>query len=153
MKRRVILCDIDHTLSAAWYRDPMIGAETWDTYHAASVADEPIHDVMSLINSLAGSLTDDEWIIIGLTARPEKWRSLTMQWLVKHGIHMDELLMRPDESYNPAPEIKVQLAQERFPGDQLKDNVAFLVEDREDVCEAFHNLGITALQVKGRKND
>lgn len=151
MKRKTILVDIDHTLSAAWHRDPMIGGcGGWDAYHAASEKDEPIHDVMSIINSLA---FHGDWYIIALTARTEKWRSLTNRWLVKHGINIDELLMRPDDAYHPAPEIKVQLAQERFPGDQLKDQVAFLIDDREDVCEAFHQLGITTLQVRGRKND
>jgi hypothetical protein len=150
--RRTILVDIDHTLSAAWHRDELIGAEGgWNAYHSAAPQDEPIHDVMSLINGLVFS--DETWTIIALTARPEKWRNITMAWLVKHGIHIDELLMRPDESWHPAPEIKVQLAQQRFPGDSLTNEVAFLLEDRADVCEAFHTLGITTLQVKGRQND
>jgi hypothetical protein len=148
MTRLTVLVDIDHTLSAAWHRDHMIGVETWDAYHSASIQDKPIHDVMMLINSLHCQ----GWMIIGLTARPEKWRRLTMDWLVNHFIKMDELLMRPDEAYHPAPEIKVQLAQERFPGDELINKVAFLIEDREDVCEAFHALGITTLQVKGRQS-
>ncbi len=153
--RRTVLVDIDHVLSAAWHRDHMIGVESWDAYHSASKDDEPIHDVMALVNTLsqAGSLLNDEWYIVGLTARPEKWRNVTNQWLVKHGIFLDELLMRPDEAFHPAPEIKVQLVQERFPDSKLKDEIAFLLEDREDVCEAFHQLGITTLQVKGRQND
>lgn len=151
MSKNIILVDIDHTLSAAWHRDPMIGGcGGWDAYHAASKNDEPIHDVMSLTNALHKS----GWTIIGLTARPEKWRNLTMQWLVRRGITMDELLMRPDEAFHPAPEIKVQLATDKFGGtEQLKNQVAFLLEDREDVCEAFHQLGITTLQVRGRQTN
>jgi hypothetical protein len=91
------------------------------------------------------------WLIVGITARPEKWRALSMKTLIKHNVSMDELLMRPDEAFHPAPEIKVLLAQKRFPGTTLQDEVAFLLEDREDVCEAFHALGITTLQVKGRQ--
>jgi hypothetical protein len=64
---------------------------------------------------------------------------------------MDELLMRPDEAFHPAPEIKLALVQERF-GDKIADEVAFLLEDREDVCEAFQALGITTLQVRGRQS-
>ena len=146
--RRTILVDIDHTLSAAWCRDPMIGGEGgWDAYHAASKDDQPIHDVMAIVNTLQ----EAEWLIVGITARPEKWRNVTNQWLLKHGIFLDELLMRPDDAFHPAPEIKVQLALERF--SDIKNQVAFLLEDREDVCEAFHALGITTLQVKGRQND
>lgn len=146
MNRRTVLIDIDHTLSAAWHRDGMIGGcAGWDGYHAASIDDQPIHDVMSLVNDLHKV----GWLTIGITARPEKWRSLTNKWLVQHGIQLDELLMRPDEAFHPAPEIKVQLAQQRF--SNLPDQVAFLIEDRDDVCEAFHALGITTLQVKGRR--
>lgn len=144
--RRIVLCDIDHVLSAAWHRDHMIGVESWDAYHSASVADEPIHDVMSLVNTLH----NDGWTIIALTARPEKWRNITMAWLVRHGIKVDEILMRPDESFHPAPEMKLQLAAERF--SDITNQVAFLIEDRDDVCEAFHALGITTLQVKGRQS-
>lgn len=145
--RRTVLVDIDHTLSAAWHRDPMIGGcGGWDAYHSASVADEPIHDVMSLVNTLH----NDGWTIIALTARPEKWRNITMAWLVKHGIKVDEILMRPDEAFHPAPEMKLQLAAERF--SDITNQVAFLIEDRDDVCEAFHALGITTLQVKGRQS-
>ena len=83
---KTILVDIDHTLSAAWSRDPLIGScGGWDAYHTASKHDEPIHDVRMLVNDLAKA----GWLIIGLTARPEKWRSLTTQWLVRHSITMD----------------------------------------------------------------
>ena len=149
IRRSTILVDLDHTIFASWPRDGLIGGEGgWDAYHAASVDDDVIDDVAHLVNSLWKS----GWKIIGLTARPEKWRNISMQKLVRHEVAMDELLMRPDEAFHPAPEIKVQLAQERFPGETLKQNVAFLLEDRADVCEAFHALGITTLQVKGRQS-
>lgn len=150
MTRRTILVDLDHTIFASWPRDSMMGGEGgWDAYHAASVNDDIIHDVANLINSLSRC----GWTIIGLTARPEKWRNISMQNLVKHEVAMDELLMRPDEAFHPAPEIKVQLALDRFGSDdELRRQVAFLVEDRDDVCEAFHALGITTLQVKGRQS-
>lgn len=146
MIRKICIVDIDHVISAAWSRDHMIGGE-WNDYHAASVNDEPIHDIVEMLNALYAA----NYTIIALTARPEKWRTLTMRWLVEHNAPIDELLMRPDDAYHPAPEIKVQLAQARFPGDALRNEVAFLLEDRADVCEAFAALGITTMQVKGRQ--
>jgi hypothetical protein len=119
----------------------------WDDYHTAGANDYPIHDVVAMVNSLHAC----GWWIIGLTAIPDKFRQLTMTWLINHFIAMDELLMRPDEAFHPAPEIKLALVQERF-GDKIADEVAFLLEDREDVCEAFQALGITTLQVRGRQS-
>lgn len=148
MIRRKFLIDLDHTIFASWPRDAMIGGEGgWDAYHAASVDDAVIKDVVDLVNALVSV----GWTAIGLTARPEKWRALSMKKLTQHSVRLDELLMRPDEAFHPAPEIKVQLAQNRF-GSSLLDQVAFLLEDREDVCEAFHTLGITTMQVRGRHN-
>ena len=149
MTRRTFLVDLDHTVFASWPRDGLIGGEGgWDAYHSASVDDGVIKDVVDIINSLVSF----GWTGIGITARPEKWRALSMKKLMQHSVMLDELLMRPDAAFHPAPELKVQLAQNRF-GSSLLDEVAFLLEDREDVCEAFNQLGITTLQVRGRRND
>lgn len=138
----IVLCDIDHTLSDAARRDEMIGKVTWDEYHAASVDDFPIPAVATLVRELHAAGHQ----IIGFTARPAKWRQLTMEWLVRHAIPMDEILMRADTDYRPAPQIKLALANERFEN-APQDRVAFILEDRDDVIAAFRALGITALQV------
>lgn len=146
MIRKHILCDIDHTISDAFWRDELIGGPGgWDEYHSQSIKDDPLHDMVAMVNALHSS----GLVIIGITARPAKWRSLTMRWLVKHSVMMDELLMRPDESFHPAPEIKTALAIERF-GESVKDHVAMILDDREDVIEAFKGMGVTAIQVHGR---
>jgi len=143
-----ILVDLDHTLSNAFHRDEMIGVETWDTYHAASINDEPLHDVCGLVRALALQ----GYTLVGLTARPAKWRQLTNEWLVKHGVPLDTILMREDEDFRPSAEMKTALALDYFGGEEaLRERVAFLLEDREDVAAAFSALGITALQVFGRR--
>lgn len=144
--RRHVLVDLDHTLSNAFPRDGMIGGP-WDDYHAASVADEPLHDVVALVNALH----DQGFTIVAITARPEKWRQLTGAWLRRHGIYIDEILMRPDEAFHPAPELKIALARARFP--DLKNQVALLLEDRDDVVAAFREEGITVLQVHARRQE
>ena len=144
--RPYVLVDIDHTLSNAWWRDSLIG--DWDAYHAVSGQDNPLQDVITMVNALHRCGRS----IIGLTARPEKWRQLTMEWLVKHFVSMDELLMRSDDDFRPAPEVKVALALERFKDESnLRNQVALVLDDREDVIEAFRALGVTALQVFGRR--
>lgn len=145
-QRKVVLCDIDHVISNAFPRDHLIGGEGgWDFYHAESLSDEPIHDLVALINALHSQ----GFIVIGITARPEKWRSLTLQWLVKHGVMMEEILMRPDNAFHPAPEIKLKLALDRFA--DIKNEVALVLDDRDDVIAAFMQLGVSCLRVHGRK--
>lgn len=148
MIRNHILVDIDHTLSNAFPRDGMIGASSWDEYHAASVNDEPLHDMVDLIRALAMQGSN----IIGFTARPAKWRRITMEWMHRGTIPLHELLMREDEDYRPSVEMKLALARSRFKDDNgIRDNVAFLLEDRDDVVAAFRALGVTVLQVFGRQ--
>jgi hypothetical protein len=144
--RRYVLVDIDHTLSAAWPRDHMIGTVPWDEYHAASHADLPVEDIKNLVNALYLQ----GFITVALTARPERWRALTNSWFIRHGIFIEEMLMRADDEYRPSPAMKLELVKARF-GEALPDRVAFLLEDRDDVCSAFKELGITVLQIHGRR--
>lgn len=138
----VVLCDIDHTISDAAWRDGMIGKVPWDEYHLASANDPPIAGTAALIRALAAYGCE----IVGFTARPDKFRRMTIDWCVKHDIPIGELLMRMDTDFRPAPAIKLALLQDRF-GASPSDQILFLLEDREDVIAAFRALGITCLQV------
>lgn len=121
------------------------GAERWagwDAYHLESVKDEPITEVIDLINALRVEGHE----IVAFTARPAKFRAMTMSWFVEHGVMIDDIMMRADDDYRPAVEIKTALSIERF-GENLRDKVCLVIEDREDVCAAFMVLGVTCLQV------
>lgn len=144
----IALVDIDHTVRNAFPRDNMIDAETnWDDYHAAGAADKSIETVCNMVRALHAS----NWLIIGVTAIPDKFRGITNKWLVENNVPFDELLMRKDEDFRPAPEIKMQLVKERF-GERMKNEVTVVFDDREDVVEAFASEGLTAVQVHGRKD-
>lgn len=145
MKRQFILVDIDHTLSDAAHRDALIGGEGgWDAYHMASQHDQPVHDIAYMVNALHNF----GYIIVGITARPQKWRSITMEWLATNKIAMDKLLMRDNVDFRPADQVKFELAINCFP--DLRTDVAFIIDDREDVCAAFKAFGITTLQCNAR---
>lgn len=148
MNRSYVLCDIDHVLADSAWREPLI-EESWDAFHAASEKDEPVPDMVRMI----GALFNENFQIIGLTTRPEKWRQLTQAWLVRHCVWIDEILMRPYDSFAKSPELKVALAVQRFGTQEaLANEVALVLDDREDVIEAFRALGVTALQVHVRRS-
>ena len=139
-----ILVDIDHTVSNAFWRDSMIGTSSWDEYHLASENDPPLLDVVELLRHLRGIYT-----IVGMTGRSEKFRTITMRWCLHHTVSLDELLMRPDGIFLPAPEIKRQMVVKRFMNPLSE--IAFVLEDRDDCCTMFRGLGLTVLQVFGRR--
>lgn len=143
--KKIILIDIDHTLADAFHRDPMIGIAPWDEYHAASHEDDPCHDMVELLHCL-----NDKHDIIGLTSRPEKFRGLTMQWLTKHNIHLDDLWMRPDKNFKPAQEVKIEQCVEKL-GEEWQQKILFMIDDNERVIGAFKAQGVSCLQIFHRR--
>ena len=78
------------------------------------------------------------------TGRPEKYRQDTMSWLLRHSVWLDELLMRPNDDFRKSPEMKVSLIKARFK--EPSEEVAFIVDDRLDIIEAFSAIGIPGFQ-------
>lgn len=147
--RHIILFDVDHVISDAFWRDDMIkrsrDSGDWSEYHSRGKEDQPIADVVKLINTLWYTNTVESGMIElwAITARPEKYRKQTMDWFVKHKVKIDTLLMRPEDVFKPAPQIKIDLCKEH----KILDQVLCIFDDREDVVSAFRELGITAFQV------
>lgn len=140
----IVLIDIDHTLSDAAWRDGMIADSSWDDYHAASEKDEPVKEMVDLVNSLESAGHE----VIGFTTRPERWRSLTIAWMVKNEVNVTDVLMRRDDDYRPAEKIKSDL----FDDFLRKENVGLIIDDNEATCAAFRAKGITTLcaSVRGK---
>lgn len=145
-ERNNVIVDLDHTLFNSFWRDPMIGTTTWDEYHAAGKDDKPLDDMVEMIRALSLAGYNN----IGCTARPGKWRKQSMEQCVLHDIPLHELLMRPDDNYRASNEMKLELVRARF-GEAPHEHIAFVLDDREDVVAAFKAIGITALQVHGRR--
>jgi hypothetical protein len=139
----IVLVDIDKTVADAWWRDHIWESGGWDEYHLQSIHDKVIVATRTLVNCLWAS----KHLIYGLTSRPGKYRDLTCRWLVENNVMMHDVLMRPDDSFIPAPQVKLNLAREKF-GPVLKDNIGLLIEDREDVVAAFLAEGVTCIHVR-----
>lgn len=145
--RQYVLIDLDDTLCAAWMRADLI-EQGWDIFHSKSVSDKPIEEMITLVNAihLAG------FKAIGLTSRPNRFRSISIYWLIQHGVYMEHLMMRPDSDWRGAADVKLSLATEFFGGeDAVAENVAFVIDDREDVVKAFSGIGVTTLHVNAAR--
>jgi hypothetical protein len=119
----------------------------WDEYHCGLVDDPPAIDVVGIVNALYASAYN----IVGLTARPERWRRHTNEWLIKHNVMIEDVLMRPNEDYSIAPESKMKLVEKRF-GVDFQNEVAVLLDDRDDICDLFRARGITVMRVSNRRD-
>lgn len=151
--RDVILFDLDHTLSASWRRDHMLGNCSWDEYHAEGMHDEPCEDTVRLLRLLAlGDETDLEGSVrVGITGRTEKFREPTVKWCIEHGIPLDELLMRPSGDFRDNPTVKMDLLARTY-GSNWQERIVCLFEDSDETVAAFREVGVTVLQVFHRRN-
>lgn len=152
---KIFLLDIDHTISDAAWRDDMIANRDWDAYHSAGKDDKPIEEVCQLVRDLHfdSSGESEGWNIIGLTARPEKWRVQTIKWLIINSVPIDELLMRDYNTFESAAGTKVGLLKKRF-GENLEGlegHKVLLIDDNDKVIEAMRGLNITTLQITAAK--
>jgi len=142
---KIVLFDIDHTISDSRWRDPMLPPNaTWDEYHSALEQDKPFTNMIELINTLA----EAGYSPVGFTVRPEKWRSLTNAWMMRHKVSLTHIFMRASTDYSPAHITKVAMIEENFTEAERK-SIVFIVDDREDVCMMLTDaFGISSLQVR-----
>lgn len=153
--RNIILVDIDHVISDAFWRDDLIkrsrDSGDWTEYHSRGKEDKPLEDMRLLIEILLRGVKEHheapDLEVWGITARPEKWRQQTMNWFNKYHLYLHAILMRPEDAFKPAPQIKIDLCKEH----DILDKVLCIFDDREDVISAFRELGITAFHVHARR--
>ena len=138
----IIVIDIDHTVANSFWRDSMIGTVPWDEYYENGRYDKPFKNVANLINSLSSM----GYEFVGFTGRPEKFRTMTVKWLVNNRIDIDTLLMRPDDCFIKNSELKMILVKDYFKDDFKK--IHFLIDDNEESILEFYKLGIPTLQIR-----
>jgi len=73
----------------------------------------------------------------------EKYRKRTNDWLTKNGVWYDFMLMRKDDDTRQDYIIKEELYKE---GIKPHYKVLFVVDDRQQVVDAWRKLGLTCLQ-------
>lgn len=152
---KIIVVDLDGTLCDSSHRDHLAQAKEWDAFHAASKDDKPRLDVAELVKIVRSSaFAGRDYCLVALTGRNEKYRKVTLDWLIRQDLaHFDALLMRPDNDWRPDTVIKPELLEEfrKLIGEGQggpTPEVAFILEDRDHVVEAWRNLGYACWQVQ-----
>lgn len=153
---RTIVIDLDGTLCDSAHRDHHARNGDWLQFHERLKEDKPHADVMFLIELLR-NLSDlrapDEVELVGCTGRNERWRPATERWLIDHGIPLDAILMRADDDFRSDAAVKVDLLNEwhkstGHAGCAIHERVAFILDDRDKVVEAWRDAGFNCWQVR-----
>jgi FMN phosphatase YigB (HAD superfamily) len=142
----VVVVDLDGTLYDSSARQHLAQAGEWEAFHDASIKDPPNQSVLDFLNYLPATIK-----IIGCTGRNDRHRLTTDNWMLKHGVPVDEVLMRPAEDFSSDTLIKPQLllewAEEEYPSQPLEELVWVVLEDRDKMVEMWRSMGLDCWQV------
>lgn len=142
---RTIIVDLDGTLCDSAHRDHLAQAGLWDDFHSALTDDKLHKDVAETIDIMS----DAGYMIVGLTGRNEKYRYKTLGWLQLNKVSLDLLIMRPDNNYESDHVLKPRMLADHFgTQENALKHVAFILEDRDKVVEAWRNHGFRCWQVQ-----
>ena len=133
--------DLDGVLSDAAGRQHYLAAERkdWHAFFSAVGEDPLVEEVARLLSLLAPELT-----VVLLTARPLRVRPQTLQWLERHELRWDLLVMREDDAELLATAFKQRTVTElRAAGLELL--LAF-EDDRRNVA-MFHAEGVPCVYI------
>jgi len=144
--QKIVLVDIDGTLTIVGNRLQFLEAEDWDSFYAACGEDEPVRPIIELVQLLEKSYT-----IVYCTGRPEKVRNVTKKWLSyyvygkpSYEIPDKNLLMRKDHDFRHDIIVKPEeINNAWFSSDQIE----YILEDRDSMVAKWRELGFTCLQV------
>ncbi len=98
-----VIFDMDGVLSDASQRQHFLDGpfQYWEKFFAACGEDAPIHEAVEMARLLDSSLA-----VILLTARPIRVRGQTLDWLQRHPVRWDLLVMRDEDDWTSSHSFK-----------------------------------------------
>lgn len=137
--RDVVLVDMDGTLADVSHRLHHIRGtrKNWKQFFRLMDADPPSGVVLRWVQNLA-----PEYRVIIVTGRPDSYRRQTVDWLRRHHVQYDKILMRSSGDHRPDYVVKRELLNSVG-----KNRVAFVIDDRPTVCDMWRDCGLRTIQV------
>lgn len=144
MTEQVVIFDLDGTLADIDHRLHHVqnGNKNWDAFYAACPSDGPKAPIIEL----ARMCDDAGHTIVISSGRSENVRQQTIEWLAKHDVNYGRLFMRPNNCFVPDQALKKAWLDEGMFGP--KENILFVVEDRDRMVKMWRSVGLTCLQVE-----
>lgn len=139
---KYIVVDIDGTIADCGERANLYintSPKDWDRFYSSCINDKPIIPIVKLVQELSTIYS-----IVFCSGRRESCREDTEKWLCRNGLDgYVAMLLRPNNDYRHDTLVKPEIL-DGFCG---KDDVAFILEDRNSMVKKWRELGYTCLQV------
>lgn len=142
MKAKAVIFDLDGTLCNTDHRQHFLEGEKkdWKSFNAACADDKPNKWCINLIKAM--HITGHE--IVFITGRSLEYFDQTVAWIEAYIGKFDfSLYMRPDRDFKKDTEVKIKLYKDHV---EPRCDVAFVVEDRKQVVDAWREIGLVCLQ-------
>lgn len=143
-KPPAVIVDVDGTLcDVQKIRHHLFGRRRdFDAFHAASEHCEPIQETLRWCETMF----DSGHRLLVVTARMEKWRSLTSAWIDRHLTRpVETLMMRADNDFRPDFDVKREIHAEL----SAEFEVVFACDDNPHVIALWNELGIPTKVIPG----
>jgi phosphoglycolate phosphatase-like HAD superfamily hydrolase len=137
-----VIADLDGTLCDVSDILHLVDGEGRD-FHAFHAASADCPSVEAVVEAVHAAKDTGRGILI-VTGREFIWRDLTLDWLARHGIPYDELVMRIVGDYRPDDVVKAEML------DDLEERgwtITEAWEDRDDIADLWASRGITVHRV------
>jgi len=140
--KQTVIFDIDGTLADIRHRRGFLEGERpdWNRFNAAMGDDTPNAPVMTLYKSLWET---GQFDMVLASGRNERHRRVTEQWLIWNEIPFGRILMRADKDSRADHIIKQEILDMLLAEGR---QIAFTVDDRQQVVDMWRRNGITCLQ-------
>lgn len=132
---KTIICDLDGTL-ALFEKEDKTQPHYRNPYDASTCGND-------LLNKVVASILHGKNVIL-VSGREDKYRDQTIEWLTKHSISYNFLLMRKSGDNRKDSIVKQEIYE-----DYIKPNwdVEFVLDDRNQVVKMWREQGLVCLQV------
>lgn len=144
-KPEAVIFDFDNTLcdvSSIWHMVAEgVRTRNFDDYHEASRKCPPIPTTLWALRKA----TAEGYHVFVVTARQEKYRHTTIEWMSNHVLSCDAVFMRKDGDFRDDVTVKRELLQEI----QKDFRVIHAWEDRPEIVELWKTEGIPVTVVPG----
>lgn len=145
IKNKTIICDLDGTLCNTDHRKHFMEQKPkdWNSFYAG-IPNDTInrwcYDILWRFNS--GKAVNCMDVIL-VSGRPEKYRSVTEEWLLKHDVLCSGLFMRKDGDFRDDAIVKKEIYEQHI---EPFYDVLFCIDDRQRVVDMWREQGLVCLQ-------
>ncbi len=138
--KRTIIVDLDGTLADIGHRRHHVQQKPkdWQAFFEGMELD-PIN---SWCRTLMLAMHKEGFRIAIVSGRPDSYERQIREWLMKYSIPYESLHLRRDKDFRPDDIVKREILHRNF----NKEDILFVVDDRESVVRMWREEGLVCLQ-------